>query len=99
MGSVTLALVVLVVGVLVIGAYGVVRVADTLAAARIELIDDAAEWNARMTAQNRPHVWIVPPPTLVERTVYGLARVVSPRWRRRARTADRVRVAMGGGVR
>jgi hypothetical protein len=85
------------VGVVTVGLYAVVRCAELLRSARVKLIADAAEFNGRMAAQNRPHTWIVPPPSRVERAIYAVADLVSVRRRRRNRRAAAVRAAMGGG--
>jgi hypothetical protein len=96
-GSLVFALVVFGVGVVALGCYGIVRCAEALRSARADLIRDAAEFNGRMAAQNRPHTWIVPPPSRVERVIYAIADRVSVRRRRRNRRAAAVRAAMGGG--
>ena len=96
MESTILALVVCLLGGMILCGYAVVRLADTLHRTRVELIDEAAEFNARMTAQGQPHAMIVPPPTVVEQAIYAGARVASPRWRRRDRRAAATRAAMGG---
>jgi hypothetical protein len=96
-GSFVIALVVFGVGVVALGLYGIVRCAELLRSARAKLIADAAEFNGRMAARNQPHMWIVPPPSRVERASYAIADRVSPRRRRRNRRAAAVRAAMGGG--
>jgi hypothetical protein len=48
-----------------------------------------------MAAQNRPHMWVVPPPSRTERAIYVVADRLSIRRRRRARHAAAVRAAMG----
>jgi hypothetical protein len=96
-GSIVVALVVLVAGTAVVAGYAVVRCAELLRDARARLIADAAEFNARMTARNRPHAWVVPPPSRTERAVYAVADRLSPQRARRKRQAAQVRAAMGGG--
>jgi hypothetical protein len=90
-------LVVFGVGAVALALYGIVRCAELLRSARAKLIADAAEFNGRMAAQNRPHTWIVPPPSRVERAIYAIADRVSIRRRRRNRRAAAVRSAMSGG--
>src|SRR5690606_9315315 len=75
---------------------GLVWCAETLRDHRGRLIAEAAAFNARMTAQNQPHAWIVPPPSRVERAVYAVADRCSVRRSRRAGQAAAVRVALGG---
>lgn len=96
-GSLVTALAVFGVGVVALGLYAIVRYAELLRSARADLIRDAAEFNGRMAAQDRPHTWIVPPPSRVERAIYAVADRVSVRRRRRNRQAAAVRAAMGGG--
>jgi hypothetical protein len=90
-----LALVVFVVGVIVLGCHGIVRCAEALRSSRARLVADSAEFNARMAAQNRPHMWVVPPPSRTERVIYAVADRLSIRRRRRARHAAAMRAAMG----
>jgi hypothetical protein len=96
-GSLVIALAVFGVGVVALALCGIVRCAELLRSARAKLIADAADYNARMAARNQPHMWIVPPPSRVERAIYAIADLISPRRRRRARSAAAVRTAMGGG--
>jgi hypothetical protein len=97
-GSLVLALVVFVVGVTALGCYGLVRCAETLRSARVDLIERAADFNGRMAAQGRPHTWIVPAPSRIERAIYAVADRLSVRRRRRNRHAATVRAAMGGDL-
>jgi hypothetical protein len=94
-GSIVIALAVF--GVVAFALYGIVRCAELLRSSRAKLIADAAAYNGRMAAQNRPHTWIVPPPSRVERAIYAVADLVSIRRRRRNRHAAAVRAVMGGG--
>jgi hypothetical protein len=96
-GSLVVGLAVFGVGVIALGLYAIVRCAELLRSARAKLIADAAEFNGRMAAQNRPHTWIVPPPSRVERAIYAVADRISIRQRQRNRRAAAVRAAMGGG--
>jgi hypothetical protein len=96
-GSLVTVLAVFGVGVVALGLYGIVHFAELLRSARAELIRDAAEFNGRMAAQDRPHMWIVPPPSRVERAIYAVADRVSVRRRHRNRRAAAMRAAMGGG--
>jgi hypothetical protein len=96
-GSDVTALAIFGVGAVALGLYGIVRCAELLRSARAKLIADAAEFNGRMAARNRPHTWIVPPPSRGERAIYAVADVVSIRQRRRNRRAAAIRAAMGGG--
>jgi hypothetical protein len=93
----SLALIVFGVGVVALGLYGIVRCAELLRSARADLIAESAEFNGRMAAQGRQHMWIVPPPSRVERAICAVADRVSVRRRRRNRRAAAVRAAMGGG--
>jgi len=88
---------VLTVGAVGLGCYGLVRCAEALRSSRAELIADAADYNARMAAQGRPHTWIVPAPSRTECVIYAVADRLSVRRARRRRTAASVRAAMGGG--
>jgi hypothetical protein len=95
-GHTVIALVLLAAGAAVLACYAVVRVAEALRESRGRLITDAADFNARMAAQNRPHTWVVPPASRTERAVYAAANWLSIRRRRRNRHAAAVRAAMGG---
>jgi hypothetical protein len=95
-GSIVVALVVLAAGTAALAGLGVVRCAELLRDARAQLVADAAAFNARMTARNRPHTWVVPPPSRTERAVYAIADRLSPTRARRNRHAAEVRAAMGG---
>jgi hypothetical protein len=95
-GSLVLALVMFMVGVIALGCYGLVRCAEALRSTRADLIERAADFNGRMAAQGRPHTWIVPPPSRTERAVYAAADHLSVRRRSRNRHAAAVRAAMGG---
>jgi hypothetical protein len=92
------ALVVLVVGAVALGCYAIVRIAEALRESRARLIAEAAVFNARMAAQNRPHTWVVPPASRTERAIHAAADGLSVRRRRRNRHAAAVRAAMGGDL-